>query len=71
MDLTKRLRGKRVAYAATNGHILSIRLEDGSEVNVTWVDDNGRQIKGRPVVESHGVRTLFRGIQDLIFAPKG
>lgn len=69
MDLTRRLRGKRVAHVATNGHVLSIRMEDGSEVNVAWVNDNGIPIKGKPVVESHGARLIARGMQDLIRIP--
>lgn len=69
MDLTKRLRGHEVCAVMTNGHVLSIRLEDGSEVNVAWVDDNGRAIKGRPVVQSRGLRLRAEGIRDIIHHP--
>ncbi len=80
MDLTNRmlggsitaaLRGKLVRYCASNGHILVITLNDGSELRVAWVDDNGDPIKGRPVVEGSGVRMKAERMQDLIHLPTG
>jgi hypothetical protein len=69
MSLTMRLQGKRVAQVMSNGHILSIRCDDGSEFNVAWVDDNGQAIKGRPVVQSRGGRLQAAGLRDLVLHP--
>lgn len=66
MDLTQRLRGHQVAAVMTNGHVLSIRTESGAEINVVWVDDNGEPIKGRPVVQSRGVRMKVEGFQEIV-----
>lgn len=66
MDLTHRLRGHQIAAVMTNGHVLSVRLENGAEVNIAWVDDNGKAIKGRPVVQSRGMRLKAEGIRDII-----
>lgn len=66
MDLTQRLRGHQVVAVMTNGHILSIRTESGAEINVAWVDDNGVAIKGRPVVQSRGVRMKVEGFRDIV-----
>lgn len=71
MDLTRQMRGKEVAHVATNGHVLSIRMHDGAEINVAWVDDNGVPIKGKPVVQSNGWRLRAEGIRDLILHPFG
>jgi hypothetical protein len=70
MDITSRLRGKRVASVMANGHILSLRLETGEEVNIAWLDDNGVPLKGSPAVQSTGARLLTRNLHDLIHAPK-
>ena len=69
MDLTRQLRGRRVAACLTNGHVLSIQLEDGAEVLVAWLDDNGEPIKGRPAVQSRGWRLRAAGLRELIPAP--
>lgn len=68
-DLTRLLRGKKVAAVFTNGHVLQIRTEDGAELNIGWLDDNGEPIKGRPTVARHGFRLDVRGIKDLIHVP--
>lgn len=69
MDLTIRLRGKRIAEVLTNGHALKIVTDDGAEVNVIWVNDNGEAINGKPVVAQHGLRLQARGVRDLIHVP--
>lgn len=56
MNLTRQLRGKEVVAVLTNGHIVSIRLRDGGEINIKWVDDNGVTMKGKPMVENAGWR---------------
>ncbi len=66
MDLTHRMRGKQIAAVMTNGHTLSIRLEDGSELNVQWVDDNGKALKGLPVIQALGLRLKCAGFRDLM-----
>ena len=68
-DVTRLLRGKRVAACLTNGHVLAIQLEDGSEVLVAWVDENGEPIKGRPAVHARGWRLRADGLRELIPAP--
>lgn len=65
MDLTRQLRGNVVSEVCTNGHVLSIRLANGAEINLAWVDDNGVAIKGRPVVQSRGMRLRAAGFKDL------
>lgn len=69
MDLTARLRGKRIAEVLTNGHVLKIVTDDNVEINVVWVDGNGEPMKGKPVVAQHGPRLVARGAQDLIHVP--
>ena len=69
--LTQRFHGRRVRQCETNGHLLAFRLEDNSVVQVAWVDDNGKPIKGRPVVESSGARLNARSLQEMIRMPKG
>ena len=71
MDLTARLRGKRVAAALCNGVTLNLRMENGDDICIEWVDDNGVPIKGRPVIHSYGGRLVARGMQDLIQTPYG
>lgn len=71
MDLTRQLRGKKIAAVMSNGHVLALQMEDGSEVLVKWVDDNGEAIKGRPVIGSRGVRLRAEGLRDLIHLPQG
>lgn len=66
MDLTERLRGHQVAAVMTNGHVLSIRTESGAEINIAWVDENGVAIKGRPVIQSRGVRLRADGLREAI-----
>lgn len=75
-DLTRQLAGKAVAAVWTNGHILSIRMHDGAEINVAWVDDNGKPLKGRPLIETRGwrmranAREIVSGREAGVFIPK-
>lgn len=69
-QITVRLMGKRLMEALTNGWELVLRTEDGGEVKVIWVDDNGKVIKGRPVILSSGVYMKARGMHELINAPR-
>lgn len=69
MDITARIRGKRIAHVTTNGHILRLTTEDGVDLEVVWLDDGGRPLKGKPAVISHGPRLVARGMQDLIHYP--
>lgn len=69
MGLTQRLRGRRVASVQTNGNLLALRLEDNSEVCIAWVDENGRPVKGQPVMHSSGGRLVARNLHELIRAP--
>lgn len=69
MDLTLRLRGKVVRDVQTNGHALRISTDDGAELEVVWLDDNGRPIKGRPAIIRHGVRLAATGVHDIVHYP--
>ncbi len=71
MDLTLRMAGKRVAQVMANGHILSIRLHDGSEINVVWVNGAGDVLKGMPLLLNSGVRLIARDVNELINTPPG
>lgn len=71
MDLTLRMSGKRVAQVMANGHVLSIRMHDGSEINVIWVSDKGEVQKGMPVLLNSGVRLIARDVNELINTPPG
>lgn len=67
MDLTRRLRGKQIARVMSNGHVLIIETVDGAEMKIVWVDDNGNIIKGKPLVQSTGVRLYAaRGMREII-----
>ena len=49
--------GQRVAHVLKNPHgLLAIVLENGVEVVVKWVNENGETLKGEPVIESVGHR---------------
>lgn len=62
-DIHRALKGARIEYCATNGHLLVIRCEDGKEVRVAWVDDNGQPMSGTPVLQFLG--------SNIIAKPKG
>jgi hypothetical protein len=68
-ELTQRIAGKRVAAVLTNGHILQLRMHDGSEIDIAWVDGDGRPLRGKPVLLSTGVRLVAAGIRDLFHLP--
>lgn len=68
-DITTRIVGKRVAAVLSNGHVLQIRTACGAELEIVWLDDNGRPLKGKPVLAASGVRLQARGIRDLIHMP--
>lgn len=66
MDITLRLRGKRIASVTTNGAKIRITCEDGSEMDILWVNDNGLPVKGKPMIGNFGVRLAAEGVKDLI-----
>lgn len=66
MDITARLRGKTIAAVTTNGSKLRITCADGSEMDVMWVDDNAKPIRGRPMIGNFGVRLAAAGIKDVM-----
>lgn len=68
-QLTTRLLGKRVAAVLTNGHVLSIRAHDGTELEIVWLDDNGVPVRGKPALHKAGVRISGRGLLDIINSP--
>ncbi len=69
--LTLRLHGKAIGAVLTNGHLLELRMLDGSECRIAWLDDNGVPIKGRPVLHQAGVRLDARQFsRDVINGPQ-
>jgi hypothetical protein len=68
-DITRRLRGKTVSEVVTNGNALRIHTNDGAELDIVWLDDNGVPIKGKPAVRTHGARLVAKGMQELIHYP--
>jgi len=66
VDITARLRGKTIAAITTNGYAVRITCHDGSEMDVMWVDDNGRRLKGKPMIGNYGVRLAAEGIKDIM-----
>lgn len=69
MSLTVRLHGRKIDSCWSNGYLLSIRCSNGEEINVKWVDSNGKAIKGTPVIETSGARLKAERISDLIQLP--
>lgn len=66
MDITRLLRGKRVARVATNGYMLRVTCDDNTEIDIAWVDGNGAPLKGRPMVGNYGHRLQANGVRDLM-----
>ena len=66
MDITARLRGKIIAAVTTNGSKLRITCADGAEMDVMWVDENARPLRGRPMIGNFGVRLAAGGIKDIL-----
>lgn len=60
MQIHGQLKGKTVEYVATNGHILVVRCEDGRELQIAWVDDNGTPIMGKPMLRFCGTNIITR-----------
>lgn len=69
MDLTRQLKGKEVAYVATQGDVLLIFTNDGDEIAIAWVDEQGVSMKGRPIIRRRGKR-LFANPKDLVLVPQ-
>lgn len=69
MDIHTRLAGKRIAEVLHNGQVLNIRTQDGAEVMIAWVDENGRPVKGRPAVVQSGARIKAASLKDLANLP--
>jgi len=70
MDITSRLFAKQVREVITNGYDLKIVTHDNSELTISWVDGEGRKIKGHPVVVESGVRMRAEGIRDALYLPQ-
>lgn len=69
MNINNRLAGKRVAQVLANGTVLNIRTHEGDEVMIAWVDENGKPLKGRPVVVQSGARIVAAQLKDLANLP--
>ncbi len=68
-DLTRQLQGREIAAVACNGNVVLIQTTDGREIAIKWVDDNGKAIKGRPVIGQKGFRLNARSMSDLLYLP--
>jgi hypothetical protein len=56
-DLTRQLRGRHVVSIETNGSLLALRMADGAEILIKWIDpETGTTLKGWPVIGSKGWR---------------
>lgn len=69
MELTLRMTGREVKAVYANGHVLSIRCADGSEINVVWVTDKGEIVKGEPMLLTAGARLIARDVNELLQVP--
>jgi len=67
-EIGRRIVGKVVAEVSTNGEVLRITSNDGSEIGIVWVDDNGNVLKGKPLIVKHGIRLRAEGMRDIITA---
>ena len=45
---------------------LRITCADGAEMDVMWVDENARPLRGRPMIGNFGVRLAAGGIKDIL-----
>lgn len=69
MDLTRQLQGREIAEVVSNGTVVALRMKDGAEILIKWVDDNGNAIKGHPVIGSRGFRMRMERFKELIHLP--
>lgn len=69
MDIHKRLQGKTIAEVLHNGMVLNIRTKEGDDLMIAWVDENGKPLKGRPVVAQSGVRIKVASLHELANLP--
>lgn len=68
-DLTRQLQGREISEVTCNGNVVIIRTKCNAELAIRWVDDNGKTIKGWPVIASKGFRLVAADIHDLIHLP--
>jgi hypothetical protein len=63
MEITRQLAGRKVRAVGKYNDALVIMCDDGYEVQVAWVDENGKPVKGQPMVMFAGkkvVANLFK-----------
>ena len=53
-DITHQLRGKRFAYAESNGQVFRLVFEDGSRLDVVQLDETGTPHRGQFVARAQG-----------------
>ena len=53
-DISMRMAGKTIELIMKSNERLLIRCEDGTEMQIAWVDDNGKPVKGHPVIKWFG-----------------
>jgi len=69
-DITAKLRGRQISAVMTNGHQLLLHTACGAEITISWVDSEGRPIKGKPVAAQSGYRLRAHGLHDLMHLPR-
>ncbi len=55
-QLSLLLAGKTIGDVWTDGRVLNIRTLDGYEVDIAWVDEDGKPANGRPAFSFAGKR---------------
>ncbi len=59
-SMTMRMTGKPIHSIMKSNERLMIRAENGDELHVAWVDENGKPVKGRPIIVWYGRRVLAK-----------
>ena len=49
-DISMRMAGKTIESVMKSNEVLLLRCEDGTEMQIAWLDDNGRPVKGTPKI---------------------
>jgi len=52
--LSQLLAGHVVKEVLKNNEVLIIKVENGDEIRVAWVDENGKPVKGTPAIAFYG-----------------
>lgn len=70
-NLTALLHGKTVDTVTANGKAMRITMTDGTEVDLVWMNEEGRGLEGRPHILAHGRRIRAVGVNELFNLTRG